>query len=124
MTTATIADLDAFKPRFVRAKFGPECLLEGEVTQADLDEQQDDFFTGIVCADMAANHNEIDCAACGSPDIVRTPLTAPERFRTVTTATGALYGYALCLACHEADREEICARVDAAFDEALGKEQG
>lgn len=117
--TSKVADLAAFKRRFVRAKYGPECLLEGEITQADLDEDQDDFFTGIVCAEMAANHDEIDCAACGSKDIVRTPLTNPGQFGTVTTASGHLFGYALCKSCN-ADRPSAIDRVDAAFDQACG----
>ena len=119
MRTSKVADLTAFKRRFVRAKFGPECLLEGEVTQADLDADQDQFFTGIVCAEMAANHDEIDCAACGSKDICRTPLTNPWQFGTITTASGQLYGYALCERCN-ADRQSAIDRVDAAFDEARG----
>ena len=114
-----VADLSAFRRRFVRAKFGPECLLEGETTQADLDEDQDTFWTGIVCAEMAANHDEIDCAACGSKDICRTPLTNPWQFGTVTTASGHLYGYALCVAC-KSDQQTAVDRVDAAFDEARG----
>ena len=114
-----VADLTAFRRRFVRAKFGPECLLEGETSQADLDADQDQFFTGIVCAEMAANHDEIDCAACGSTDICRTPLRRPDLFGTVTTASGHLYGYALCEPC-KADWSNATVRVDAAFDEARG----
>lgn len=114
------ADLTAFRRAFVRARFGPECLLEGEVTQADLDEQADDFFTGIVCAEMAANHGEIDCAACGSPDICRQPLSQPQMFGTVTTPAGAMYGYALCKAC-VAERATAIDKVDARFNEAIGK---
>jgi hypothetical protein len=118
-TTPKVADLTAFKRRFVRAKFGPECLLDGVSTQAELDAAQDEFFTGIVCAEMAAHHDEIDCAACGSKEICRTPLTDPFSFGTVTTASGHLYGYALCKLCN-ADRQTAIDRVDATFDEASG----
>ena len=120
---ANVADLSAFRRSFVRAKFGPECLLEGETTQADLDADQDTFFTGIVCAEFAAHYDEIDCAACGSKDICRTPLCRPDLFGTVTTASGHLYGYALCEAC-KADWETATKRVDAAFDEARGAKEG
>lgn len=119
MANNKVADLGAFRRRFVRAKFGPECLLEGETTQADLDAEADDFLTGIVCAEMAANHDEIDCGACGSKDICRTPRTDPGSFGTVTTPSGRLYGYALCTSCN-ADRHAATDRVDAAFDEARG----
>jgi len=115
---AKVADLRAFKRRFVRGVFGPECLLEGEITQADLDADADTFWTGIVCAEMAANHDEIDCAACGSKDICRTPMSNPWQFGTLTTKTGRLYGYALCTACCK-DRQAAVDRVDAAFDEAI-----
>jgi len=115
--SAKVADLAAFRRRFVRGKDDP--------SSPEYDPASDDtFFMGIVCAEMAAHHGEIDCAACGSPDIVRTPLTAPWRFRTVTTKTGALYGYALCTACHEADAEKVSALVDAVFDKAVGAAHG
>lgn len=111
----TVRNLAAFRRRFVRAKFGPECLV-GDATQADLDAEQDKFFTGIACAEMAAHYDEIDCAACGSKDICRQPLSNPWMFATVTsTKTGHLFGYALCKSCCE-DRDKAIERVDAAFD--------
>lgn len=118
----TVRDLTSFRRRFVRAEFGPECLLDGETTQADLDAERDDFMTGIVVAEFAASHGELDCAACGSPDVCRAgPTAAPWTFGVVTSPrTGHAFGYALCRACvvrRKVDAEAVFTAVDAAFRE-------
>ena len=100
-------DLAAFRRRFVRAKLDP--------TDPDYDPTADDtFFAGVVVAEFAAQDDGLVCAACGGPDICRTPLTRPGMFGTITTASGHAYGYALCTACNS-DREAAIPRVDAAF---------
>lgn len=109
----TAANLSAFRRAFVRGK--------GDPSEPEYDPTDDDtFFMGIVCAEIAAAHNAIDCAACGSPEIARSGFGNPDRFRTLTTATGALYGYALCRPCLEADPEKVTRLVDLVFDKAIG----
>lgn len=120
------ADLRTFRRSFVRAEWGPECLLEGETTQADLDEDRDTFWCGIANAEMAAHHDLIDCAACGSKDVCRAGFGHPDKFGTLTTPTGALYGYALCRNClaeRAKDPARIEALVDAVFDAAMGRKR-
>ena len=116
MKAANVADLAAFRRRFVRGKDDP--------SSPEYDPASDDtFFMGIACAEMAAHHDELDCAACGSPDIVRTPMKAPDRFGTVTTKTGHLYASALCEPCNELPTRNVgtlTKRVDEAFDRARG----
>lgn len=114
-----VADLGTFKRRFVRGKDDP--------SSPEYDPASDDtFFMGIARAEMAAHHDQIDCAACGSKDIVRTPMTRPDRFGTVTTKSGHLYGYALCESCNQLRKRNVDAltkRVDEAFDRARGAVQ-
>jgi hypothetical protein len=118
MSNAKLSCCNALGGAFVRAKADPSWRLDDE-DPADFAAEDDTFFLGIATAEIAANHEEIDCAACGSKDVCRTPLTNPWMFRTVTDPTGALYGYALCSACADANREQIMDRVDAAFDRAM-----
>jgi hypothetical protein len=105
-----------FGRHFVRGKH--------DATDPDyLPENDDTFFAGLVCAEFAANYDEIDCAGCGSADICRTPLTAPHMFGVLTTVEGHAYGYALCKPC-KADLNAACDRIDVAFDRLVNEAVG
>jgi hypothetical protein len=82
-------------------------------------DSRDLFIRGIVDAEFAANWGNIDCAACGSADICRTPMAAPDHFATLHTADSdgkpLIHGYALCRPCR-VDFEAARERVNANFD--------
>lgn len=105
-----VTSLRSFKRRFVRGIQDPK----GECFEP---ESEDTFWVGIANAEMAAHHDMIDCAACGSKDVCRGGFGNPDKFGTLTNADGHLYGYALCKTCH-GDRESAVDRVDAAFADA------
>jgi hypothetical protein len=101
--------------RFVRAKSDPN---EPEYDPSD----DDTFFLGLSTAEMAAHYDLLQCACCGSESVRRTGCGNPFAFGTLTVASGALYGYALCPACCEirkADADAFQERIDEAFAKAV-----